>query len=200
LAKLAKRLKGTQEALPAAEREANLAKMMESSKAPMRLYHGTQKDIRKFKAPVFLSPDPAFANKFAMDDMLSSAYDAPTSAPSGANVMPVHASVERPFDYENFSHISKVAKSLDPKDRKQFKSTASSGSWKDIENFLDSIEESGFDAAHILEQGRKNIVVFNPDRVKSAIGNRGTYDTSKPDLNKAIGGLIKVKNKRKAKG
>jgi hypothetical protein len=39
--RLLKGLKGTQEVLPAAQREANLQKMLAESKTPMRLYHGT---------------------------------------------------------------------------------------------------------------------------------------------------------------
>jgi hypothetical protein len=32
--------------------------------------------------------------------------------------------------------------------------------------------------------------MFQPNKVKSAIGNRGTYDTTKKDITKAKGGKV----------
>ena len=37
----------------------------------------------------------------------------------------------------------------------------------------------------------KNLGVYDPKKIKSAIGNRGTYDTTKADITKAKGGSIK---------
>jgi hypothetical protein len=40
-------------------------------------------------------------------------------------------------------------------------------------------------------------VAFKPTQIKSAIGNRGTYDPNDPDISKARGGLaVKRKGKR----
>lgn len=39
--------------------------------------------------------------------------------------------------------------------------------------------------------GRKHYVAWFPEQVKSAIGNRGTYDPNEPDITKAEGGIIK---------
>jgi hypothetical protein len=39
-------------------------------------------------------------------------------------------------------------------------------------------------------------IVFDPTQIKSAIGNRGTYDPNDPDIRKARGGLA-VKRKKK---
>ena len=59
---------------------------------------------------------------------------------------------------------------------------------------------AGYDGLMQYRDGElSEVVSYNPNAIKSAIGNKGTYDTSKPDLNEAIGGLIKVKHKRKAK-
>jgi len=39
--------------------------------------------------------------------------------------------------------------------------------------------------------GRKHYVAWFPEQIKSAIGNRGTYDPNEPDITKAEGGTIK---------
>jgi hypothetical protein len=41
--------------------------------------------------------------------------------------------------------------------------------------------------------GRKHYVAWFPHQIKSAIGNRGTYDPNEPDIAKAAGGVVKEK-------
>ncbi len=182
--------------LPKAEREANLNKMLEESAVKDRMYHGTTENINEFKPKtgdaVFLTPDPKFANKFAWNDMLytdSSPNDGFIN-PS-ANVLPVYVQVKNPFDYENPKHIRSVLSNLDPKDQKIFKKSAPEGSWKIIENYIGEIQDTGFDSVYLKEMGRKNLAVFDPSKIKSATGNRGTYDTTTPDITKAKGGEVR---------
>ena len=74
---LAKTVKGAQKGvLPAAKREANLEKFLEPSAVTERMYHGTTADIQQFKPTIFVTPDPKFANKFAVDNMLYGASPA----------------------------------------------------------------------------------------------------------------------------
>lgn len=188
-------VQGMQKILAPAEREANKAKFLAESQIKDRMYHGTDANIDRFRPrggePVFLSPDPDFASKFALDDMLYGA-SSPATGPvkSGANVMPVYAQARRPFDYENPKHIRSVLSSLDPRDRKAFKEGAAKGSWQEIEKHLGSIEDNGFDSVFLSEMGKKNLAVFDPRKIKSATGNRGTYDITDPDINKADGGDV----------
>jgi hypothetical protein len=182
--------------LPKAERDANLNKMLEESAVKDRMYHGTTENINEFKPrtgdAVFLTPDPKFANKFAWNDMLytdSSPNDGFIN-PS-ANVLPVYVQVKNPFDYENPKHIRSVLSNLDPQDKKAFKKAASEGSWQEIEKHIGTIQDTGFDAVFLKEMGRKNLAVFDPSKIKSATGNRGTYDTTTPDITKAKGGEVR---------
>ena len=182
-------------ALTQLEKEANLARYLEQSVVKDRLYHGTGRDITSFRpnlesGATFLTPSPAFANKFAMDDLLYDSNSAYRGAPSGANVMPVYAQVKNPWDYENPKHIEAVAKTLDPQDRKAFRKQAPTGNWLAIEDHYPSIQQAGFDAAHVMEGGVKNLGVFNQKAIKSALGNRGTYDVTDPDITKAEGGKV----------
>ena len=182
-------------ALTQLEKDYNLAKFLEQSAVKDRLYHGTGRDITSFRpnlesGATFLTPNPAFANKFAMDDLLYDANSTYRGAPSGANVMPVYAQVKNPWDYENPKHIEAVAKILDPQDRKAFRKQAPSGNWLAIEDHYPSIQQAGFDAAHVMEGGVKNLGVFNQKAIKSALGNRGTYDVTDLDITKAEGGKV----------
>ena len=95
---------------------------------------------------------------------------------TGAMIMPLYVRAENPFDYENIKHIDAIQAlypySL-PDDLKR-------GSWKDIESnrIQELIKEAGFDGFYVKEGGNKNLAVYNPNQIKSATGNRGTFDES----------------------
>lgn len=164
------------------------SKVVDEDGNPLVMYHGTTKNFSVFETKggaIFVTPSQSFANKFAMDDMLFTGTDT-AIAPSGANVMPVYVRAEQPFDFENPSDIRKVKKLLDPADQKRFADGAASGRWQDIEDFLGSIEDAGFDSVYIREQGIKNLAVFSPTQLKSATGNIGTFDITSPDIRKSI--------------
>lgn len=102
--------------------------------------------------------------------------------PAGPHIMPLYVRAENPFDYENPSHVRKVLSELtegayDPAEIR-------SGSWEAIENadFQDAIQIAGFDSFYVKEHGRKNLAVYEPNQVKSATGNIGTFDLKNPDV------------------
>jgi len=220
---IAKRLFGDN-VLPAIEREANLAKFLEPSKAQQRLYHGTgQGDISAFKSPlskkvpsgymwgqkgdetynrgVFLSPDPEMANHFAKRGTKLAEDDAGQYA-----VYPVRAQIEHPFDYENPKHREILAQFFQKQYDDWHKANPDTKRMPDVsmEHLLDNpnmnfqaiespemlhaIEKLGFDSFYTSEGKAKNIGVFDPRKIKSDIGNRGTYDINEGDMNKAEGG------------
>ena len=188
LKRAAKALKGTQEVLPAAEREANLEKMLEGSAVKDRLYHGTGDDITEFRPSKIGAMGPG--TYLTKKPEVASGYSDVTTRRGSANqpnVVPVYAQVKKPF---NISSVNKSNEEL-------FKHFDPIGKLSD-DQVIELLRKGGYDAIHALEEGEIN--VLDPRKIKSAIGNRGTYNTSKPDINEAIGGLIKVKNKRKARG
>jgi hypothetical protein len=175
-----------------AERDANLSNFLANSKTPERMYHGTRKDIDAFKqspSGIFFSPNPMVANKFAANNMLD--IGTSTVPTEGANVMPVYVRTEKPFDVSKKSDVSKVTSLLeDKRDISRFKKGASESDWKTLEAYSDFIEQAGFDGYFVKEFGENNLSVFKPNQIKSAIGNRGTYDINEADINKARGGSI----------
>jgi hypothetical protein len=54
----------------------------------------------------------------------------------------------------------------------------------------------GYDAFKVFDEGQSTFAPLSPMQMKSAIGNRGTYDPFDPRLNYAKGGVAK---KRKSK-
>ena len=145
----------------------------------------------------FVTPDTEFANDYAGENKKADKM-------SGA-VYPVHVQVKNPFDYENPAHVNAVAKLLKPTDNKwamhygknpkQIHDRLASGAWEYIEDpdVQAAAKKLGHDALYMNEHGIKNLGVFNPNAIKSAIGNRGTYDINEPHMNKAAGGVVKEK-------
>jgi len=193
-------------------REENLAKWHRGSHpatknpdgTPKVFYHGTLYDFSAFDpakknaqhrgraSAIFASPDPKLANHFASPD-----YPEEGDKP---NVMPVHVSTKNPFDYENPTHVKNALSSLTAdKDfmdfhREEFRDYIkglSQGDWRYIEDpwVQDHIREN-HDGFFAKGNGTKFVAVYNPEQIKSATGNQGTFDPSNPDITKADGGDV----------
>lgn len=63
----------------------------------------------------------------------------------------------------------------------------------------DAIKQMGHDSFYVHEMGTKNLGVFDPRKIKSAIGNRGTYDVNDPDITHATGGPIGMPEELRAR-
>lgn len=197
LNKAIKAVKGAQEVLPAVEREANKAKFLSESKDPRRMYHVTGSDFKEFKPTgssraVFVTPDAKFAEDFGYDNFTKS--QGSDQFQTGARSMPVRVQVKRPFDYEDPEHIADLKSRI--KTRPHLKEEIEGmgdfeQNWHHMEHpdIQRLIREAGYDSFYAAEWGAKNLGVYDPKRIKSDIGNRGTYDLGDPDINKANGGL-----------
>lgn len=182
--------------LPLAEREANKAKFLEPSKVKERMYHGTGADIKQFipgskTNATFLSHDPYLASAFAENR---------SAVNKGLpNVMPVDVQIKNPWDYENPDHVKSVVDELNKKkdyfgapSGMDYEPKLNMGKWATVESpeIQKIIKELGHDSFYVKEGNKKNIGVYEPNQIKSAIGNRGTYDLNDPDINHAKGGRI----------
>ena len=58
------------------------------------------------------------------------------------------------------------------------------------EDVMKAIKDMGHDSFYVSEGDDKNIAVFHPHQIKSAVGNRGTFDPTKKDINRATGGHV----------
>jgi hypothetical protein len=210
--------------LPRAERDANLAKMLEQSEIQNRLYHGTTDDVPRF--------DPNMAGKktgnlttalgtFLSDNPAESSRYAELWGTEGGNVMPVFAQLKNPYvmPYSEYNNLAMGAwnrrmkdPDYDPNQIIKFgdveaQKRASEALKKheeaglqDVIKRRNELIEQGHDSIVINIGGNREIIVFDPKKIKSATGNRGTYDINDPDVNKAKGGSVKPQVKKAVNG
>ena len=101
---------------------------------------------------------------------------------TGQNILPVFVRAERPFDYAVPENVNRVMDKIRELDGEAYANEAlrgylSRGSWQIVEKerIQDAIKAAGFDSFYVLEAGTKNLAVYNPNQIKSATGNIGTY-------------------------
>jgi hypothetical protein len=174
------RASGQQEGvLPRAERDANLAKMLEGSAAKKRLYHATDKDIVSYdKSKLGTNPDTAHQTS-QLGFFLTDSTDEATGYAGkrkGANIQPVYANIKNPY-VTTWDNIHEA----------------------DGSELQQKLKGLGYDGVLIKDKGMPdNYVAFEPTQIKSAIGNRGTYDINEPEVNKAKGGKVRMTTNRDA--
>jgi hypothetical protein len=181
----------------------NFRRFFEGSKAtdeygePMRFYHATANDFNAFKpggddpelsgSAIWLSPyaeqQPAFHNVGARGGGFR----------EGARVLPLYARMQNPLVLDDPGMLEWA--------RDVFAGGNSEFPYLMPKNWVDEIRSEGYDSVMYTPRGEgieeHEYMVFEPTQLKSAIGNRGTYDPDDPDIRKARGGLaVKRKAKR----
>lgn len=149
-------------------------------------YHGTTEDFNAFRLTmgrpfISLSPSPTFAEGFAE-------YNAedPESTPSGARLIPVFIRAEKTFDYENINPAEKesLGEYLATRGRiaKEHIKGIEAGDWSYIETreVLQWMQQQGYDSFFTMDEGVKNIHVFNPSNIRSV--NAQGLDMQSGDL------------------
>ena len=186
------------EILPAAEREENLRKMLEPSKIKERLYHATPEDIKFFK-PGGLNPKVSGEAIWLSNDPKRTpaahnigSYDNPRQ---GVNVMPVHVQAKNPMILDDETML-KWAQEVYGEGSREFPMLMPKKWREEVMKDYDSIV-----LADPYKRGDSHeIIMFEPEKIKSAIGNRGTYNTDTADITKARGGLAMADGGKLVKG
>jgi hypothetical protein len=171
------------------EVESGLEKFLAPSKVKERLYHATPEDFSAFKAggkdpsisghAIWLSKDP---------ERQPAAHNTQTRSGlrEGVRVMPVHVQTKNPMV-------------LDDKDMLAWAQAAFADGSREFPELMpkewaDAVTSEGYDSIiHADPHGRGDpheIIMFHPSKIKSAIGNRGTYDSTNPDITMAEGGQV----------
>lgn len=96
----------------------------------------------------------------------------------GSNIMPIFLKISKPYDAGNLENISGEIESTR---KKTAKSSANA--------YLNPIKKKGFDGLFLndTEFGGTSYVAFEPEQIKSAIGNIGTFSESPNILYQFIG-------------
>jgi hypothetical protein len=191
-----------------------LERFLAESAIKERLYHGTTDDINKFDLShsgkktgnlttalgIFLSDNPTEANRYAEQ-----------WGTKGGNIMPLHVQAKNPYHmpYKEFNNLAMGAwnrRMADPDydpnkvtpnfDREAHRKAAENllkhekAARQDVTNRRNELMAQGHDSVIVNIGGNREIIAFHPNQIKSAIGNRGTYDVNENDINKAQGGLV----------
>ena len=125
--------------------------------------------------------------------------------PSAANLVPVYVKADNPFDYQDKDQVYKVLEKAD-----EFSPTPIGpieeealliGDWETIESsaILEAIKSLGFDSMYVEEAGQKNLAVFDPGQVKSAIGNNGEFSPLTPSIRESRQPTYNIVNTRTGK-
>lgn len=175
------------------------SKVVDEQGKPLVVYHGTHDDFDEFARPgefgdagrhvssslgIFFAAKPETAEAFLYNDFRGGVQD-------GGHIKPVYLSIQKPFEMP----WSQFRKRFAPR---------GSGSWEPgdvewdrasgrIEGLLDSLARDGYDGIRI--KGHKNAgdiegvadtwVAFEPEQIKSAIGNSGSFDPNNADITKS---------------
>ena len=155
---------------------------------PQVLYHGTKADITEFKVGngafgrgIYLATDPEKANTFARNSFGKSWQPV---GPEGGNVIPLFVRMENP----------KV------KDTDVFKIKDENGKVMSLEKaakyITDQAKAEGHDGIILKSPSGKidEVIVFDPNQVKSAIGNTGEFNRENADIRAEVPSKEKLKS------
>ncbi|MES3041788.1 MAG: hypothetical protein V4730_11655 [Pseudomonadota bacterium] len=160
---------------------------------PTNSKHREDGSLSQTKA-IFVTSDPAVANEYATQYQKGSA--------AGGNVMPVYVKAHSPFDFEKAAQraalvdeifrAGDVGKLGDGQEALKFdgrqtlytKDVLNEGlaskesNWTLMErpDVQGAIKTLGHDGFYVAENGKKNLGVYAPEQLKSAIGNNGNFD------------------------
>lgn len=182
-------------------------KVVDEQGRPEVMYHGTDADFNEFTPDknglIFVTPNQEFAGKFAQR------YAGVVQG--GENVLPLYAKADRPFDPTVAADRAAVIDRLmemhpsyvmgsgerallidgrrtlynDAVLDETLKNADSNWAFLEQKSILDTIERAGFDAVYVIEDGVKNLAVFDSAQLKSATGNQGAFDAADPDIRKS---------------
>ena len=158
-------------------------------------YHATRYDFNTFKPgkgnAIYVSPSAEEAQGIAYQYKVEDSYNRSATPKEGSQVLPVYVRVDNIFDFDNVKDVDTVysailkQKGIDEAER--FKKGINEGIYKATEDNTDIIQELGYDGFYIMEglvtgNKAKNIGVFNPNQLKSALGNKGTFSRKNDDI------------------
>jgi SAM-dependent methyltransferase len=148
------------------------SKIVDKDGNPLKVYHGTFADIHAFKSRSvernfgnaqrllghFFTPDTAYASQYASTG---------TYGKFGGNVVPVYLSIQNP-KIEDISMMDEIETR-----------------WSDrrLRKYKNNLIQNGHDGIIFTNHsGIYEIVAFSNKQIKSAVGNKGTYDINKSKL------------------
>ena len=155
------------------------SKIVDGEGVPLRLYHGTDQDFNIFKHPSETKgprgglmqgtsqQDGFFFTESARSaEVYANHFARNVRKPADQKIIPVYLRIENPY----------IINMDLPEGRRNNKFMLMTK-----ENIA-SLKAKGYDGAIFNFDSGKEYVAFDANQIKSAIGNRGTYDLSRPEI------------------
>lgn len=168
------------------------SKIVDGEGAPLRLYHGTSENFDIFKHPsetkgprggfidtqgFYFTADPGVAEVYADHFGRNIKYGPKGLIRKAANqtIVPVYLRMENPF-------VVDMKKPFDHPSHEAIKQGR-------IDNeVMTNLKSKGYDGVILKkDNGRNEYVAFDANQIKSATGNRGTFDIERPEIQYAKG-------------
>jgi hypothetical protein len=155
------------------------SQIVDSDGRPLKLYHGTSKDqdFRAFRMPkngIWFTTDPKSASDYASEnDSMDTKYDYDTrtfkKVHTASRVVPVYVKATKVFEIDEWPEAVRYA-----------------NNYRRAQGiFFDQLRMRGYDAVWDRSAG-VIVVIGNPTQIKSAIGNRGTFDPAKKNIDEDV--------------
>lgn len=154
---------------PAFKRWFEGSKVVDEDGKPLVVYHGTGENFSVFEYNKFKSLGTWFAKQPELASQYSELVARQGKPPS---VMPVYLSIKNPATEEDLDEATKLAETEKGRD------------WSKInKRRREILQAQGFDGVILSDA----YVVFEPNQIKSATGNIGTFDVNNPDIRYSLG-------------
>jgi len=193
--------KSDQTETPAFKKWFGDSKVVDAQGKPLVVYHGTsaEKDFSEFRgSKLYFSPDPAYASGYADGGQI------PGFPKADSRVMPVYLSIKNPLDLRDLGDrqvqrsaiiqrlqaggassdaIASITRNTDDAPMPVW-------TWMHENSVRQAIQGAGFDGVMQRENNGLAVgdafIAFRPEQIKSATGNRGTFDPENPDIRFSI--------------
>ena len=176
------------------EREENFGRWFGGSRVvdgdgkPLRVFHGTQRDFDIFDADASRATDDGNAGRgfyFTSRPDIANAYSRGWADEDGSNIKPVYLSIKDPLHVssKDTRALENAAKSLGVQAQPEWDGYRQvNPDWS--REFTARAKAKGHDGVMFRAEGE--YVAFSPEQIKSATGNRGTFDPSNPNIKYAV--------------
>jgi len=172
--------------------------VVDSYGRPLVVYHGTNADFSEFKKgkgviSTVLGTEYVDRHGFFFTENQESAeLFAVQHGDSGANMVPVYLNIKNPLDIRDGIGVG-IESQLSAEGFPSRILLNVRDQWELFDgeigaHFVRAAEAAGYDGAFIVETDQKTgrnmdvYVAFRPEQIKSAIGNRGTFDPNDPNI------------------
>jgi hypothetical protein len=159
------------------------SKVVDGKGKPLVVYHGTVRTFSEFDKDMqgMANDSGYYGPGFYFSSSSEEAWDYAKNRGGSPNIIPAYISIQKPF-FSDFRTHESARKTRDRAKEIGLEFTMG-GFFKNPEVLF----QNGFDGIVAWRGDRENveIIAFSPTQIKSAIGNRGTFDLKEADMTKA---------------